>query len=248
MNYRGTIAYRQALGGMVDEGFCASLVAAWDFLGRSDAPGPFHFMRGLSCMLHDAANRIAEGFLGDWVIFLDTDHVFTSDALYELITTFENEKLDILVGFTQKRQPPYLPMISRTEFNPYESFVPVIPKGMERHRLLSIDSSGLGCLMIRRVVFDEIAHYGEKPFDMRRKFNSFDLKTGAELNILRSPLPPDRHSEEAFWEDVSFFWRAKMLGFKSFCAPWIKFHHIEKRLVDETLIQAPVSIDPRIPV
>ncbi len=200
-------------------------------------------------MLHDAANRIAEGFLGEWVIFLDTDHVFASDTLLEMVLTFEQNNLDVLTGFTQKRQPPYTPLISRTEFSAFESFRPIIPKGLDRQQLLPIDSTGLGCLMVRRKVFDDILRCGEKPFDMRRKFNAVDLVDRTKLlNSVTAALPPDRHIDECFWEDVSFFWRVQMLGYQPYCAPWIKFHHIETRLVDETLIQTSAPKDPRIPV
>lgn len=253
MNYRGTIAYRTGIGSHVTEGFCASLVAAYNFLHKEarrnrEVDHDFHFMRGLSCMLHDSANQIAEGFLGEWVIFLDTDHVFQSDALFEMITTFEEENLDILTGFAQQRQPPYMPLIFNTEFNAFEGFKSIIPQGIDRHRLIEVDSSGLACLMVRRSVFEAIAARGEKPFDMRKKFNATHLDTHVVLNEVVGPLPQGRHIDETFWEDVSFFWRAQMLGFQAFCAPWIKFHHLETRLVDESMINAPAPKDPRIPV
>src|SRR5882672_2838101 len=135
MNYAGTISYRTGIGAQVEEGFCASLVGAMDFLHNEFKDTHFHFMRGLSCMLHDSANQIADGFLGDWALFLDTDHVFSSDALSELILTFEDNSLDILTGFAQQRQPPYSPLISKTDFNAFESFTPIIPKGIDRQQL-----------------------------------------------------------------------------------------------------------------
>ena len=254
MIYRGTIAYRTGLGSKVDEGFCASLVAAWDFLvhayqseyGEETELLRFHFMRGLSCMLEDSANQIADGFLGDWVIFLDTDHVFSSDALYNMVTTFEDNKLDILTGFAQQRQPPYFPLISKTDFDPLKPFTPIIPTGIERQTLIPIDSAGLACLMVRRKIFDDIKFAGERPFDMRPKFNTWGLAIKAPLHSMNLwDLPEGRHFYERYWEDVSFFWRAKMLGYQAYCAPWIKFHHLEQRLVNESMIQQP--LDPRIP-
>lgn len=251
MKYRGTIAYRSGIGSKIDEGFAASLVSAWDFLmsqanefeNTDGSPIRFHFMRGLSCMLEDSANQIADGFLGDWVLFLDTDHVFTSDALYEMITTFSDNKLDILTGFAQQRQPPYHPLISRTDFNPLKNFIPIIPKGIDRQSLFPIDSSGLACLMVSRKVFDDIKKFGERPFDMRPKFNTVDMVTGDSINKV---VPEGRHIWERYWEDVSFFWRAKMLGYQAYCAPWIKFHHLETRLINESMMQVS-KLDPRIP-
>lgn len=264
MNYRGTIAYRTGLGGNVPEGFLASVVPAWDFLNRHiiEAHQPpfytiennFHFMRGMSCMLHDSANQIADGFLGDWVLMLDTDHVFRSDAFYEMVTAFEENNLDILTGFAQKRQPPYTPLIMKTNFDPLLSFDPIIPDPIQKHTLISVDAAGLACVMIRRSVFAAIAEkLGELPFDFRAKFRppyymgqmqeSGAYNPGHDEWIDPENLPPDRRADEFYWEDISFFWRAALLGFKAYCATWIKFHHIETRLVTDDMIQAPATIN-----
>lgn len=264
MKYRGTIAYRTGLGGNVPEGFLASVVPAWDFLTHEidtiteygkGTPERVHFMRGMSCMLHDSANQIAEGFLGDWVLFLDTDHVFKSDAFYNMVSTFEDglpdgSQIDILTGFTQKRQPPYTPVIQKTNFDPLLNFEPIIPDAIQRHTLISVDAAGLACLMVRRRVFDKIKDMGEKPFDFRPKFQPSRIPMTTEENETYTAmeyfgkcadydfkLPPDRRSDEFYWEDISFFWRAALLGFKAYCAPWIKFHHIETRLVTDDMMQ-----------
>jgi hypothetical protein len=272
MNYRGTIAYRAGIGNWIPEGFFASFIPAWDFLNHEyryppgaiikvDSIPPsidklprarFNFIRGLSCMLHDSANQIAEGFLGDWVLFLDTDHVFKSDAFYEMVTTFEDNHLDILVGFAQKRQPPYLPLIVKTNFDPLLDFEPIIPGPVERNTLIPIDAAGLACTMVRRTVFEQITRIlGEKPFDFRKKFDLppftqklFFENTYAGGQYVPSDLPPDRRFDEFYWEDISFFWRAALVGVKAFCAPWIKFHHIETRLVTDEMMQMP---DERVP-
>jgi hypothetical protein len=257
VKYRGTIAYRTGLGGNVPEGFLASVVPAWDFLVREHSESRehwwnFNFMRGLSCMLHDSANQIADGFLGDWVLFLDTDHVFKSDAFYEMVTAFEENDLDILTGFAQKRQPPYLPLIQKTNFDPLLPFEPIIPGPIEKNLLIPIDAAGLACLMVRREVFTSISSkLNEKPFDFRAKFKppyyrgqeidseAYNPSPPFELESYDDIVPKDRRSDEFYWEDISFFWRASLLGFKSWCAPWIKFHHIETRLVTDDLMQIP---------
>ncbi len=260
MNYRGTIAYRAGLGGNVPEGFLASVVPAWDFLinqtvmdrvsvddksGSIDFKG-YHFMRGLSCMIHDSANQIAEGFLGDWVLMLDTDHVFMSDAFYEMVTTFEDNELDILTGFAQKRQPPYLPLIMKTNFSPLADFKPIIPGPIEKNTLIPIDAAGLACTMIRRKVFDAIdTKLGEMPFDLRNKFgvrvhySEPGIFSGYSEKMPLPDLPEGRRYDEFYWEDISFYWRAALLGFKAYCAPWIKFYHIETRLITDDLMQIP---------
>jgi len=248
MNYRGTIAYRTNLGGKVDEGFLHSVVMAWDFLLKRSVEGSiregreclaepdysFHFMRGLSCEPAESANQIAETFLGDWVLMLDTDHVFGSDAFYEMIMTFEENHLDVLVGFTQKRVYPYHPVIYKTKFDPLVDFETIFPNPLERQRLIPIDSSGAACLMVSRKMFSAIKErFREKPFDRRPKFT------------FGWPVPKDRLNTETFGEDTSFFWRVHMLGIQAFCAPWVKFHHLAMVLVDETMIAK--ALAPQIP-
>lgn len=255
MNYRGTIAYRAGLGGNVPEGFLASVVSAWDFLlsewNREQRADRLHFMRGLSCMLHDSANQIAQGFLGDWVLFLDTDHVFKSDAFYEMVTTFEENSLDILTGFAQKRQPPYHPIIQRTDFDPLKNFETVFPNAIEKNTLIPIDAAGLSCLMVRRNVFDAMKKLGELPFDFRSKFGCPPILSGTCYGgrgfkpYTQFQIPKDRRDDEFYWEDISFFWRAKLMGFEAYCAPWIKFHHIETRLVTDDMVQMDTSPIPK---
>lgn len=245
MTYAGTIAYRSNLGANISEGFLHSVVQAWDFLlANTTVSLRYHFMRGLSCMPHESANQIADTFLGDWVLMLDTDHVFAADAFYEMVSAFEGDDLDVLVGFTQKRAAPYHPVIYKTDFSATKDFETIFPDPIERQQLIPIDSSGAACLMVRRRVFDAIKKAGERPFDLRRKWNSFSLSLNGDslLNPMSAgELPKDRWIDETFWEDTSFFWRVKMLGFKAYCAPWIKFHHLATVLVDETMIKKSVK-------
>lgn len=251
MTYRGTIAYRSNSGAQIPEGFAASFIQAWDFLCHQYTESRehwwnFHFMRGLSCMVDESANQIADQFLGDWVLMLDTDHVFAADAFYEMVTTFEENKLDVLVGFTQKRVPPYHPVLYKTDgFNAMLDFKTIFPNPMERHQLIEIDSSGCSCLMVRRKVFEEIKLRGERPFDRRRKFNSAHLGDWSILNETFNVTPKGRWIDEAFGEDTSFFWRAQMLGFKAYCAAWIKFHHLSTIMVTEDMLIPPPP--PEIP-
>ncbi len=160
---------------------------------------------------------------------LDTDHVFGADAFYEMVTTFEDNQLDILVGFTQKRVPPYHPVLYKTNFDALIDFETIFPDPIERQMLIPIDASGAACLMVRRKVFEAIYFTGERPFDRRRKFEFLPDAHWRDL-------PDGRWKDETFGEDTSFFWRAQILGFKAYCAPWIKFHHIGTRLVTEDMI------------
>jgi len=196
-------------------------------------------------MPDESANQIADTFLGDWVLMLDTDHVFAADAFYEMVTTFEENNLDVLVGFTQKRAAPYHPVIYKTDFDALVDFETIFPDPIQRQTLIPIDSSGAACLMVRRRVFDAIKGYGERPFSPRRKFNAPHLIPADDMQNPTCIVPKDRYIDETFSEDSSFFWRAKMAGVQSYCAPWIKFHHLATVLVEESMIQREDSPIPK---
>lgn len=239
---RGTIGYRAGLGGDVFEGFAASFIGAWGQL-TLEKGHEFHFLRGLGCMLHDTANQMARNFRGSWVLMCDTDHVFGTDAFVQMVETFEENDLDILSGFMQSRTPPYHPILFKTDFDPLRGSTPIRPSKdkEDQYSLIEFDAGGCGSLMVHRRVFERIAKMDELPFDFRSKFNPpqyFEpmpggIWTGASEGF---KLPEGRRMDEFYWEDWSFFWRAKLLGFKAYCAPWIKFYHVEKRLVTDNLI------------
>lgn len=223
MNYLGTIGYRAAYMGHVHEGFMASFVSAWTRL-QEEKPGRYHFARGLSALPNQSANQLYNAMQGDFLLMLDVDHVFDSNAFIDMIETYTEYTCDVLVGFTQKRQPPYHPVLYKTDFK-----IETIPETIfpDKHEFapIPIDSSGAACLMVRRTVFESIQNprykYAEhKPFDVIR---------------------PD------LGEDSSFFKRVRKGGFQAWCAPWIKFHHLETRLVTDDMIIFPDKIPSKIP-
>lgn len=248
MTIKGTIGYRSGLGACAFEGFAASFISAFLHLEK-ELPGPYYFMRGLGCILHDNANQFYRNFKGDWFLMCDTDHVFQSDAFVDMVTTFEDNNLDILTGFMQSRQPPYRAIIFNTTFDPFKPSDPINPAKYGKYDLIPFDASGAGSLMIRRRVIDAMLETGERPFDLRYKFHGPSLvekhPEGVWKNLYESEYQGrwkelstegGYHWDDMYWEDYSFFWRAKILGFKAFCAPWIKFHHIEKRMVTDDLL------------
>lgn len=246
MNYHGTVAYRTGtLGALVYEAFTVSLVESMRFLDRELAVrnrgneefftlsySPVYVMRGQSCILHESAHQISGGFRGDWFIMLDTDHVFAVDALSEMVSVFEGnnnlgERLDVLSGWIQKRQPPYTPCAYRYDFDPLKNPVPVNPADVGRHFLVPIDVAGSAALMVRRSVIERMKNeLGERPFQPRWKYEG---REDPESRNLYGDGPGG--SDPFFWEDFSFFWRCKLLGIKCYLAPFIPFHHIETRIV-----------------
>ncbi len=215
MSYAGTIGYRAAYMGQVHEGFMSSFIAALEFL-HQESDDEYYFARGLSCLPHQSANQLTANFRGDWLLMLDTDHVFRNDFFVEMISAFNSQGLDILSAFTQKRQPPFHPVLFRTQFIPGVPPDTIFPDKND-YGLIPIDSGGAACLMVRRKVFDEIKKSGEDPFDF----------------VL---------GRRDMGEDAAFYYRAKRLGFQAYCAPWIKYHHLETRIVTDDMIVLPAKM------
>lgn len=219
MTYLGTIGYRAAYMGQVHEGFMASFVPAWDKL-KSTIPGNYYFTRGLGP--HGmAANQLAAKFKGDWLLMLDTDHIFSDDAFIEMVETFEEFECDVLVGFTQKRQWPYHPVLYKTDFKLTTVPETIFP-GKYELSPIRIDSSGAACLMVRRNVFELLEHW----LELKDNLKPFDI------------IRPD------LGEDSSFFMRVKQAGFQAWCAPWIKFHHLETRVVTDDMVDRGDKVPP----
>lgn len=149
--------------------------------------------------LHDfARNQMAATFLGDWLFMLDTDHSFDPDILLRLLNKMTMYDLDIISGAYTFKVPPYLPVCYLSSDSGYN----IIGKWDENVDLLSIDSAGAGCLLIRRRVFDKIRdELGELPFE---RFNGLG-------------------------EDHSFFKRCEKLGIKSYLHTKAECHHLEIR-------------------
>jgi hypothetical protein len=127
--------------------------------------GPNEFiypMRSKTSVHSIARNQLAENFLGDFLLQLDTDHCFDSSLASRMYHLMQTYNLDILTGAYTRRDPPYLPLLFKKHDNLYTPLI-TWEKG---HKLHEIDGCGGGCLMVRRRVYDKIKEvYKCGPFD-----------------------------------------------------------------------------------
>lgn len=193
----GTIAY---IGGFMcpPEPFCFSLAQMAVFAQESLClPGQFVHIARSRYGKHDfARNELAEKMLGDWLFFVDADHEFEPDLLSRLMTQMVRHNLDVVCGlycYKDQSESPVLYM--QTTGGDYE----VIANFDKTKDLVKADSTGGGCLLIRRTVFERIKNeLGQKPFS----------KIGG------------------LGEDHSFCMRLKQLGIPLHCAWKIRAGHI----------------------
>lgn len=70
-----------------------------------------HYAAGL--MLDAAREAIAERMTGDWLFFIDDDHLHAPDLLMRLLTRLdERPDLDLVAAFTLRRWPPHYGVIA----------------------------------------------------------------------------------------------------------------------------------------
>jgi GT2 family glycosyltransferase len=148
--------------------------------------------------LHSAArNELMGKMKGEWLLQLDTDMVFDPDFCARLVTTMQKYNLDILTGLYVYKNHPQIPTVYM--FNEKNGRHEPIGSWDESMDVFEISSSGGGCLLIRRSVFERIiAEIQQNPFEI---------------------IPP-------YGEDHSFFMRARKLGIKAHCAWKIQAAHL----------------------
>lgn len=123
-----------------------------------------HWEHGAFSGQEDTRNILAERFLGDWLLQLDSDHAFEPDLVQRMLRLFEGYDLDVLTGLYQYRTPPYHFVIYKW-YNE-GGYKYIVPGDLKFNSPpFEVDCAGAGTLMIRRRVFERIGReLGEKPF------------------------------------------------------------------------------------
>jgi hypothetical protein len=193
----GTIAY---LGGLpaVLEPFCW----AWGQMVQFNQeylvnPGETVWYDRATVSLHPyARNELARRFLGDWLLQLDTDHEFEPDLALRMVVLFDQIGADVLSGVYLMKTHPHVPVLYN--WNADGSLAPIADWDRSVSAV-EIGSSGGGCLLVRRRVFERIAsELKEDPFELIKPFG----------------------------EDHSFYHRLKRLGIKAYAATAIESPHL----------------------
>lgn len=197
----GTISY---MGGVfaTPEEFTFSLSQMCLFNERFGLAG-CHYNRPTTSLHDEARNWMVDNMRGDWLLMLDTDHVFRPDIALRLVHRSYTFDLDVVSGFYQYKTWPHAPLIFAWGEN--VEGVKSITDWHPKHPLFSIDAAGGGCLLVRKSAFVLIIKtLGEKPFDRFDKWG----------------------------EDLAFFQRLKRVGLRAWCDSRVRCHHINKRPVD----------------
>jgi len=166
----------------------------WRYLVK---PGTYIHENEALVSWHTAGrNQIVEGMRGDWLLQLDTDHMFMCDILHRLLLLSEKYDAPVISGIYQYKFPPHAPVANLWRGDELYG----LTEWDQEKDLIEIGSTGGGCLFVRSDVFKKISKElpGQRPFDLIGGLS----------------------------EDYSFFKRCKDLKIPTYLAHKVECHHV----------------------
>lgn len=160
----------------------------------------------MGSLIYNSRNYLATAAVkmeADYVLWLDSDMVFSSDVLQRLWQ--DRDKGDIITGVYYRRVEPYKPVLfSKLEiendicdWDNYDDF--------PQDKLFEVAGCGFGCVLTPTSVF----------VDVINKFGN-----------MFSPLA-------GVGEDLSFCWRARQCGYNIVADPTIQLGHVGHYVIDK---------------
>ena len=161
-----------------------------------------------SSVIHYNRNVIAQLFIGDYLLFIDSDMAWVPGDIQKLV---EADK-DIAVGLCFNRTAPPSPVVLPLsgKINSYED-LPKTP--------FEAWSSGCGFMLIKRVVLETFFSKKIWPFDPLLLSTLEESLSAGYGNSLEFP-------SDLYFEDHSFCYKARVLGFEIWCVPSASIGHI----------------------
>ena len=166
-------------------------------------------------LVYNARNNLARQAIkaeADYVLWLDSDMVFSPDLLQRMMKVSKENDIDFLTGLCFRRKPPYTPTLfdklERLENGAGASYTALmsVPEGR-----FKVGGCGFaGVLMTADVILSVSAKFGGRMFD---------------------PLP-------GFGEDVAFCWRARQCGYDIWCDSEIELGHVGNCIVTRKYFEA----------
>ncbi len=146
----------------------------------------------------------------DYVLWLDSDMIFPSSLLVDLMADIKGR--DIVTGVYHMRRAPFQPVIWKTlrQGLSDEERVDEIYTDYPRNGPFLVEGCGFGCVLMRTEVLDTVI----------KKYHE-----------LFAPVP-------GYGEDLSFCLRARGCGYEIWCDPAIQLGHKAATIVTNETYQA----------
>jgi Glycosyl transferase family 2 len=170
----------------------------FDSIERLCVPGGTALSRAANYNAAHNRNELITGIEGDWIFFLDDDHVFEEDCLLRLLDC----NVDIVSALYCRRYPPFDPVVYRKADPEKRIFELWSWEGLsEESGVLEIAACGAGGLLVRRKVFEAM----KSPW----------FKVGGSS-----------WDTDIIGEDTNFCVAARELGFKVYVNLDVQFAHM----------------------
>lgn len=112
-----------------------------------------------------ARNSLVDNMKGDFLLQLDTDITFDPDILGRMLRKMDQFNVDVLAGLYLYKNPPHPPVAYG--YDPVKKAKTILGDWQKDADLIRLRSSGGGCLLVRKRVFDKIkTKLGQSPFDI----------------------------------------------------------------------------------
>ena len=164
-------------------------------------------------LVYNARNNLARQAIkaeADWVLWLDSDMVFSPDLLQRMLKVCTENGIDFLTALCFRRKPPFTPCLfdrlDKIEKGASYTAIMSVPDGR-----FKVGGCGFaGVLMSTDVLMSVASKFNGRMFD---------------------PL-------EGFGEDVSFCWRARQCGYDIWCDSEIEMGHVGSCIVTRAYFEA----------
>lgn len=141
-------------------------------------------------------NQLVEEAEGDWLLQLDTDHVFAPDLLVRMLDLQGRLNAPVVSAIYQFKHPPHSPVAG--VWTSDKTLTPLLDWDRDADAV-EVGAVGAGALLVKRSVFKRIkTELGEAPFQIT----------------------------EGLSEDYSFCRRCRKLGIPIILTPKIESHHL----------------------
>ena len=142
-----------------------------------------HYERATASYHSFARNTLVQKMQGDWLLMLDTDHVFDPDIAVRMLDRMDKWNIDVLVGMYQYKTPPHSPVLYLKKGNAFE----MLGKWDKKADVIEVGSAGAGCLLVKKTVFERIKNeLKQEPFDILPPFSE-DHSFFKRLHKLKIP-------------------------------------------------------------
>ena len=175
-------------------------------------------MFNLGSLIYSSRDTLATKAItseADFVLWLDSDMVFSPDTLENMLATMEaRQDIDILTGLYFRRTTPYTPVlfekldIDADEKCTYKEFDEIPGE------LFEVAACGFGCVLMRAEIF----------LDVQSRFGQMFAPIGRT------------------GEDVAFCWRARQCGARIYCDPKIELGHVGYTVINRAFYESFHSI------